>query len=40
MHLDVYEPIWFKLGVMMDNIELYKFDSNLCDLDLDSRLQV
>ena len=23
MHSDVYEPIWFKRGVMIDYIELY-----------------
>ena len=23
MYLDVYEPIWFELGMIMDTVELY-----------------
>ena len=23
MHLDIYEPIWFKFGIMIDSSELY-----------------
>ena len=23
MHLDIYEPVWFKLGMMIETIELY-----------------
>ena len=38
MHSVVYESIWVKLGITKDAIELY-VDTNLCDLDLDSRSQ-
>ena len=34
MHSDVYTYIWFKLGVMIDTIDLH-FDTCLIDLDLD-----
>ena len=37
MHWDVYEPMWFKLGVMIATAELS--DASVGDHDLDSRSQ-
>ena len=38
--IDVYEWIWFKLGLMIDTAELYiEFESSLVDLELDSGSQ-
>ena len=41
MHLDICKSIWFwfKLGIMIDTIVLFDFDTSLFDLDLDSRSQ-
>ena len=39
MHLDVFELILFKLGMMIATIELNTMDTSLADLDLDSRSQ-
>ena len=25
MHSDIYDPVWFKLGIMIDTLELYIF---------------
>ena len=35
----VYKSIWFKLGMMIDTIKLYNFNSPLTDLELHSRSQ-
>ena len=37
MHADVYESIWFKLGLMIDTVVL--FDTGLIEFDLDLRSQ-
>ena len=39
MHLDSFESVWFKVGMMIDTIKLYICSTSLLDLDLDSRSQ-
>ena len=39
MHFDIYEPIWFKLVMMIDTVELHFDNTSLIGLDLDKRSQ-
>ena len=37
MHFDIHEPIWFKVGMMIDIVELYILMLAKSDFDLHSR---
>ena len=39
MHLDIYQSVWFKLGMLIDNSYTLHLDTSLIDHDLDSRSQ-
>ena len=40
LHSDIYRPISFKFGMVIDSVELYTFDASLDDLGLHSDSQL